>query len=156
MLQLLTMFKPLLQHKDVSYIFFLQLGVWRRLPPKKNNDDSVQPQHKRCAGFFSSGISQFEKETTRQGCETHLTEGHLSEMFVLQTLNKSSHFSTYCKVAASVLNTVLRVHFAVSFVTSWQKAMAFCHQKLSGIVRDAVHGHDVRHRRLVTATFHGF
>lgn len=60
MLQLLTMFKPLLQHKYVSYIF-LQLGVWRRLPPKKNNDDSVQPQHKRCAGFFSSGILQIEK-----------------------------------------------------------------------------------------------
>lgn len=42
----------------------------------------------------------------RQGCETHLTDGHLSEMFVLQTLDKFSHFSTYCKVAASVLNTV--------------------------------------------------
>lgn len=66
----------------------------------------------------------------RQGCETHLTEDHLSEMFVLQTLNKFSHFSAYCKVAASVLNSVCLYIFAVSFVSSLQKAMAFLPPKI--------------------------
>lgn len=54
----------------------------------------------------------------RQGCETRLTEDHLGEVFFLQTLNKFSHFSPYCKVACLCVKYRLLVHFAVSFVTS--------------------------------------